>query len=129
MRYILFVAFAVLASCGGTAECNKENVTEVAAESAEAVADNDLRLYNMEVPFHLSMVEWSDEHVELARNMDFYRPTQWQACDGENVRGFSAVAYNFGKMLREQGYRLLSLAIVDSMDDVTGEIVLRAQDQ
>ena len=72
------------------------------AESAEAVADNDLRLYNMEVPFHLSMVEWSDEHVELARNMDFYRPTQWQACDGENVRGFSAVAYNFGKMLREQ---------------------------
>lgn len=72
------------------------------AESAEAVADNDLRLYNMEIPFHLSMVEWSDEHVDLARNMDFYRPTQWQACDGENVRGFSAVAYNFGKMLREQ---------------------------
>lgn len=72
------------------------------AESAEAVADNDLRLYNMEIPFHLSMVEWSDEHVELARNMDFYRPTQWQACNGENVRGFSAVAYNFGKMLREQ---------------------------
>ena len=72
------------------------------AESAEAVADNDLRLYNMEIPFHLSMVEWSDEHVDLARNMDFYRPAQWQACDGENVRGFSAVAYNFGKMLREQ---------------------------
>ena len=72
------------------------------AESGEAEADEDLRLFNMEIPFHLSMVEWSDEHVELARNMDFYRPTQWQACDGENVRGFSAVAYNFGKMLREQ---------------------------
>ena len=72
------------------------------AESGEAEADEDLRLFNMEIPFHLSMVEWSDEHVELARNMDFYRPAQWQACDGENVRGFSAVAYNFGKMLREQ---------------------------
>ena len=72
------------------------------AESGEAEADEDLRLFNMEIPFHLSMVEWSDEHVELARNMDFYRPTQWQACDGENVRGFSAVAYNFGKKLREQ---------------------------
>lgn len=72
------------------------------AESGEAEADEDLRLFNMEIPFHLSMVEWSDDHVELARNMDFYRPTQWQACDGENVRGFSAVAYNFGKMLREQ---------------------------
>lgn len=72
------------------------------AESGEAEADEDLRLFNMEIPFHLSMVEWSDEHVELARNMDFYSPTQWQACDGENVRGFSAVAYNFGKTLREQ---------------------------
>ena len=72
------------------------------AESGEAEADEDLRLFNMEIPFHLSMVEWSDEHVELARNMDFYRPTQWQPCDGENVRGFSAVAYNFGKKLREQ---------------------------
>lgn len=72
------------------------------AESGEAEADEDLRLFNMEIPFHLSMVEWSDEHVEMARNMDFYRPTQWQACDGENVRGFSAVAYNFGKKLREQ---------------------------
>ena len=64
-------------------------------------ADPDLRLYNMEIPFHLSMVEWSDEHIEMAENMDFYRPTQWQPCDGENVRAFSAVAYHFGRMLRE----------------------------
>ena len=72
------------------------------AESAEAAADPDLRLFNMEIPFHLSMVRWSDEHIELAENMDFYRPTQWQACDENNVRGFSAVAYHFGRMLREQ---------------------------
>jgi sialate O-acetylesterase len=65
-------------------------------------ADPDLRLYNMEIPFHLSMVEWSDEHIEMAENMDFYRPTQWHPCDGENVRAFSAVAYHFGRMLREQ---------------------------
>ena len=64
-------------------------------------ADPDLRLYNMEIPFHLSMVEWSDEHIEMAENMDFYRPTQWQPCDGENVRAFSAVADHFGRMLRE----------------------------
>lgn len=65
-------------------------------------ADPDLRLFNMEIPFHLSMVKWSDEHVEMARNMDFYRPAQWQPCDGENVRAFSAVGYHFGRMLREQ---------------------------
>lgn len=74
-------------------------------ESVDAVqspADADLRLYNMEIPFHLSMVRWSDEHIQMAENMDFYRPTQWQACDEVNVRGFSAVAYHFGRMLRER---------------------------
>ena len=65
-------------------------------------ADPDLRLFNMEIPFHLNMQKWSDEHVELARNMDFYRPAQWQPCDGENVRAFSAVGFHFGRMLREQ---------------------------
>lgn len=65
-------------------------------------ADPDLRLFNMEIPFHLNMQKWPDEHVELARNMDFYRPAQWQPCDGENVRAFSAVGYHFGRMLREQ---------------------------
>lgn len=72
------------------------------SDDVESHADADLRLFNMEIPFHLSMVQWSDEHVEMAKNMDFYRPTQWQACDEQNVRGFSAVAYHFGRMLREQ---------------------------
>lgn len=72
------------------------------ADAGELHADKDLRMYNMEAPFHLSMVEWSDEHVELARNMDFFRPTQWKSCDCENERAFSAVAYHFGRMLREK---------------------------
>ena len=71
-------------------------------DNGDVSADPDLRLFNMEIPFHLSMVKWSDEHVDMARNMDFYRPTQWQPCDGENVRAFSAVGYHFGRMLREQ---------------------------
>ena len=71
-------------------------------ENGDLTPDKDLRMYNMEAPFHLSMVEWSDEHVELARNMDFFRPTQWKSCDGENERAFSAVAYHFGRMLREK---------------------------
>ena len=70
-------------------------------DAVESPADPDLRLYNMEIPFHLSMVRWSDEHIEMAKDKDFYRPTQWQPCDEDNVRGFSAVAYHFGRMLRE----------------------------
>lgn len=71
-------------------------------DAGELCVDKDLRMYNMEAPFHLSMVKWSDEHVELAGNMDFFRPTQWKSCDGENERAFSAVAYHFGRMLREK---------------------------
>ena len=37
VRYILFVAFAVLAACGGTAERNKEDEAEAAGESIEVV--------------------------------------------------------------------------------------------
>lgn len=70
-------------------------------DAVESPADPDLRLYNMEIPFHLSMVRWSDEHIEMAKDKDFYRPTHWQPCDEDNVRGFSAVAYHFGRMLRE----------------------------
>ena len=71
-------------------------------DGVESPADQDLRLYNMEIPFHLSMVKWSDEHVDMAKNKDFYRPTEWESCNDENVRGFSAVAYHFGRMLRER---------------------------
>ena len=53
MRYILFVAFAVLASCGGTAERNKENIAEEAAESAETiVVDYDSLFAAMDVRYN-----------------------------------------------------------------------------
>ena len=65
MRYILFVAFAVLASCGGTAECNKENVTEVAAESAEAVVvDYDSLFAAMDVRYNALCAERRQAYAE-----------------------------------------------------------------
>ena len=52
---------------------------------------------------------------------------------GATVEGIGiAVEKGFqtgGKQLREQGYRLVSLAIVDSMDEVTGAIELRNQSE
>ena len=50
---------------------------------------------------------------------------------GATVEGIGiAVEKGFqtgGQQLREQGYRLVSLAIVDSMDETTGTVVLRDQ--
>ena len=65
MRYILFVAFAVLASCGGTAERNKEDVTEVAAESAEAVVvDYDSLFAVMDVRYNALCAERRQAYAE-----------------------------------------------------------------
>ena len=59
------MAFAVLASCGGTAERNKEDVTEVAAESAEAVVvDYDSLFAVMDVRYNALCAERRRELIE-----------------------------------------------------------------
>ena len=70
-------------------------------DNGEIVADSDLRLYNMKPRFYVNDVKWPDADVEMTQNMDFYHPTQWEPCDTENVRAFTAVGYHFGRMLRE----------------------------
>jgi sialate O-acetylesterase len=55
----------------------------------------------MKPRYYVNDVRWADEDIENTQNMDFYHPTTWEACDGENLRAFTAVGYHFGKMLRE----------------------------
>lgn len=70
-------------------------------DNGETPADPDLRLFNMKPRYYVNDVRWADEDIENTQNMDFYHPTTWEACDGENLRAFTAVGYHFGKMLRE----------------------------
>ena len=70
-------------------------------DNGETPADADLRLFNMKPRYYVNDVRWADEEIEKTQNMDFYHPTTWEACDGENLRAFSAVGYHFGRMLRE----------------------------
>lgn len=67
----------------------------------ETPADPDLRLYNMKPRLYVNNERWPDEGIAATQALDFYHPTSWQACDGENMRDFSAVGYHFGKMLRD----------------------------
>lgn len=70
-------------------------------DNGETPADPDLRLFNMKPRYYVNDVRWADEEIERTQNMDFYHPSTWEACDGENLRAFSAVGYHFGRMLRE----------------------------
>ena len=70
-------------------------------DNGEINADPDLRLFNMKPRFYVNDVRWPDADVEMTQNMNFYHPSQWEPCDTENVRAFTAVGYHFGRMLRE----------------------------
>ena len=70
-------------------------------DNGEINADPDLRLFNMKPRFYVNDVRWPDADIEMTQNMEFYHPSQWEPCDTENVRAFTAVGYHFGRMLRE----------------------------
>lgn len=70
-------------------------------DNGDMPADPDLRLFNMKPRYYVNAERWPDEAIENTQNMDFYHPTTWEVCDGENQRAFAAVGYHFGKMLRE----------------------------
>ena len=70
-------------------------------DNGEINADPDLRLFNMKPRFYVNDVRWPDADIEMTQNMNFYHPSQWEPCDTENVRAFTAVGYHFGRMLRE----------------------------
>lgn len=67
----------------------------------ETPADPDLRLFNMRPRGYVNNERWTDEQIASVQALDFYHPTSWQACDGQNMADFSAVGYHFGKMLRD----------------------------
>ena len=82
----------------------QSNMAFMVCESSDAgdsPADPDLRLFDMKARWKTDNVRWSDEAIDSVQRLGYYRPATWKACDGENVRTFSAVAYHFGKMLRD----------------------------
>ena len=70
-------------------------------ETGNTPADSDLRLFNMRPKLYVNDERWSDEGITDTQNLDFYHPTAWVACDGQNMKDFSAVGYHFGAMMRD----------------------------
>lgn len=56
-----------------------------------------LRVYDMKPVARTNNVQWSDSIVSLMNRLQHYRPTSWSEATPE----FSAVAYHFGRMLRD----------------------------
>lgn len=66
-----------------------------------AAADNQLRLFDMKARWLTYAVEWPVSVLDSLNHLQYYKDTQWQITSPESARNFSAIAYYFGKMLRD----------------------------
>lgn len=70
-------------------------------QSLANVKDKDIRLYDMKPRVFTDNIEWDSTSLAALNRHDYYRATEWQLQDEENVSDFSAVAYHFGAMLAD----------------------------
>lgn len=72
-----------------------------AKEVVPTANDPKFRVYDMKAVARTDNVEWSDSLQRMINRLEHYRPTQWAAITPQTAKQFSAVAYHFGKMLRD----------------------------
>lgn len=63
--------------------------------------DPDLRFYSMKSTLTTYGVEWSEKDASRVNNMEYFSPAHWENSAPCTASGVSAVAYYFGKMLRD----------------------------
>lgn len=64
-------------------------------------SDPGLRLYNMQWRWDTYAQQWPLAVLDSVDCLEYFRPTTWQAATPDNAGQFSAVAYYFGRMLRD----------------------------
>lgn len=78
---------------------NKESATF--AEDAEEFADSLLRLFNMKPVAYTGPNEWTPAQLALTDSLRHFKTSRWQRSSAESAPDFSAVAWRFGKALRD----------------------------
>ena len=72
-----------------------------ASKDIPAAKDSQLRLFDMKGRWLTHAVEWPVSVLDSLNHLQYYKGTQWEATTPETARNFSAIAYYFGKMLRD----------------------------
>lgn len=63
--------------------------------------ESGLRLYDMKGRWTTYDKAWPADVVDSLRHLQYFRETSWTEVTPENASRFSAIAYHFGKMLRD----------------------------
>ena len=70
-------------------------------QDKELTGDSLLRLFNMRPIAYTNAIEWKPEIKQMMNDLQHYRSSEWKLSDMESSKDFSAVAWYFGKMLRD----------------------------
>ena len=65
------------------------------------VGDPQLRLFDMKARWETYNVAWPASCLDSLNHLQYYRSTTWQPTTPDNAKWFSAIAYYYGRMLRD----------------------------
>lgn len=65
------------------------------------VGDPQLRLFDMKARWETYNVAWPVSCLDSLNHLQYYRSTTWQPTTPDNAKWFSAIAYYYGRMLRD----------------------------
>lgn len=77
------------------------NLSSTFDEDIEQADDPLLRLYDMKPVAVTDKKMWSETVMNRVDSLGYFLPTKWRKSDRGSAKVFSAVAWNFGKMLRD----------------------------
>lgn len=72
-----------------------------AARDIPNVSDADLRFFDMKANWQTNDAAWPLSAIDSLNHLQYFAPTSWRGATPETAGQFSAVAYYFGKMLRD----------------------------
>lgn len=88
--------------CSG--QSNMEFMLKSATTASQDIPlanDPQLRLFDMKGRWPTYAVEWSESVLDSLNHLQYFKEARWNSTIPETARDFSAIAYYFGKMLRD----------------------------
>ena len=88
--------------CSG--QSNMQFMLKQAATATEDLAhaeDPALRFFDMKARWETQEIRWSPSAIDSVNHLHYFKPTRWESATAATAADFSAIAYHFGKMLRD----------------------------
>lgn len=89
-----------LASGQSNMEFQLSQCTTFASDTLHAT-DSQLRLYNMRPIAHTDKRPWDSTAMAATDRLEHFLPTRWQQSTPKSAASFSAIAWHFGRILRD----------------------------